>query len=99
MTAVVGSDATLDTNGNVEVHLPGTTVVSDCRAEGNPLGRFVRVNDGDQYVYSALIYLPIQVEDIPVGSIITVVDNDTNTVCAGNVRAVQRQQKGVRLWL
>lgn len=92
--------ATKDANGNWTA---GTTTESSafpCREEGNGAGRKIQAQDGEAYIFSSLIYCPIDTTLPPVGSKISVYDTDGITIRAiGTVRSLYKGQLNCRIWL
>lgn len=69
-----------------------------CRDEINGSGARVTTQDGENYVYSAVIYCPITTEMVGNGAKIEVWDGDILRL-TGNVVRFGKGQLSVRIWV
>ncbi|QNS40190.1 hypothetical protein H0S70_07190 [Chryseobacterium manosquense] len=81
--------------------IPGTAEwvdIGQCRDEINGSGARVTTQDGENYVYSAVIYAPLSTPFIGNGSKVEVWDGDFKRM-SGNVVRFGRGQLNVRIWV
>lgn len=81
--------------------IPGTAEwveIGNCRDEINGSGARVTSQDGENYVYSAVIYAPLSTETINNGAKVEVW-NGTEKRMSGNVVRFGRGQLNVRIWV
>ena len=73
--------------------------VSKCRDENNSGGQKITTEDGEVYVYGAVIYLPKEAPEVLKGQKIQVVDESGNVRFSGNSTLFKREQLHSRLWV
>lgn len=81
--------------------IPGTAewvIVGKCRDEINGSGARVTTQDGENYVYSAVVYAPLTTRVIGQGAKIAVFDGDFKRM-EGNVVRFGKGQLNVRIWV
>ena len=73
--------------------------VSKCRDENNNGGQKITTEDGEVYVYGAVIYLPKEAPAVLKGQKIQVVDESGNVRFSGNCTLFKTDQLHSRLWV
>lgn len=73
--------------------------VSKCRDENNSGGQKITTEDGEVYVYGAVIYLPKEAPAVLKGQKIQVVDEFGNVRFSGNCTLFKTEQYHSRLWV
>lgn len=73
--------------------------ISKCRDESNSGGQRITTEDGEVYVYGAVIYLPKDAPAVLKGQRIQVVDEEGNVRFTGNSTLFKREQLHSRLWV
>ena len=73
--------------------------VSKCRDENNSGGQKITTEDGEVYVYGAVIYLPKEAPEVLKGQKIQVVYESGNVRFSGNSTLFKREQLHSRLWV
>lgn len=69
-----------------------------CRAEPNGQGKFIASEDGQNIVYSWVVYLDLGIERIPYGTEVKIF-KDGDQFASGQVKLFVEGQKNCRLWL
>lgn len=93
------SEGSFGTSGDFIQSLDSETIETNCRLEGNPSGSFISLVNGDQYVYTGIIYFPLEAPTVPTGVMLEVQDSSGNIILKGICKAFQRYQKGVIAWV
>ncbi len=93
-----GQAASLGTSGDWSAPEGSFTLVCECREEPNGSGRTVALNDGTLRQYSSMIYLPVDITDVDIGSQIQVKAGDGTVRFTGEVIRVSYDRKNSRIW-
>jgi hypothetical protein len=91
------SESTQDENGN---YVPGTpsTFEFNGRFETNKAGNFLTAANGEQVVFSGIIYARYSTPNVPLGTGIEVMDG-SSPVAKGKAVQFSRGQLNVRIWM
>ena len=92
------TDAVQDGNGDWIPGFEGGAVEMHCRYEPNGSGKTVASNDGQQVVYSGIIYLDVNASPIIYGTTVEVF-NGFVSIFKGNAITFSNGQKNSRLWV
>lgn len=91
------SDSTPDSEGNWSAATT-TTETYEGRFETNSSNRYINAQDGQQIVYTGIVYMN-KGDDIVLGSAVQVLDNMDNQLAKGTVKAFSKGQLNQRIWL
>jgi hypothetical protein len=91
------SEAVQDENGD---WVPQNSSLIDqaCRAEPNSKGGFIPVADGKSYLFEWVVYLPLPVTELKLGTKVTIEWNGQE-FGKGTVQRFSRGQLNARIWL
>lgn len=94
------AEATYDeSTGNFSENTSQWVEISKCRDEINGGGQKVITEDGEVYVYSAVIYLPKEAPKVLKGQRVLVLDEEGNIRLTGNSTLFKKEQLHARLWV
>src|SRR5690348_11214450 len=96
---LVATDSTQDANGNwVTADPQESNEDIRCRYETSDGNGYVVTESGAQEYYDAIVYMPLPVDDIPIGASVTI--NDCGKLKAkGKVKHFNRGFFNARVWL
>lgn len=95
ITAKIVTESHQNENGD---WVPGVEQDRVIKGRAEVGGRMVQLTDGNQFVYSWVVYMPKGTTPVPPGTAITVTW-DGETLATGNVLLFSQGQLNSRLWL
>lgn len=99
LTVTKVNETTRDENGDYLQADVGQTITSVCRAEAEKgSDGFIIGADGTTIKFSWIVYMPLGVSGMVVGSKVTV-DQDGETIVTDTVKRYSKGQLNVRIWL
>jgi hypothetical protein len=93
IASIVPGTTSRDENGNWQPDA-SADITYQCRYEPAGGNAFFEMADGQRVNYSGIIYMPVSVDDIPVGTKVTVTGILTETV-----KRFSRGQLNARAWI
>lgn len=98
MTITPKNDGSVDENGDYVGGTTGVTFNTVCRAESSSGNGYIASADGQRLDYSWIVYLPKNVQKIPLGATVQVSEGEEE-ILTDTVKRFFRGQLNARAWL